>query len=333
MVAMVLVCAPTSLARVRTFLLIGQSNMEGYGEWDEADFTEPLPFLPIWSFGGASTHRWLQMGPGFGAKAGLFGPEITLATTLHEAFSEDTLGFIKVGWGGTNLDEEWLSPSSGGPGHTYQALVESWEAADGSWPFGFSGLVEGVFWMQGESDAMDSGMASRYRENFTVFVQDVRKLVKNPAVPWVTGLIDVQTWWVHADTVRKAQVDVAASDRNMVTVETVGLETNTVHYTAQGQKDLGILFAKAWLKLAGYKIPVSVPPKASDGSSSGLARIPDHSKVRAVSVDGSLSSWEDFQGTWPFPPSLCRLGCVLQVRPPSGEAFSLRVSPSLGISH
>ena len=43
-----------------------------------------------------------------------FGPELGIADKLHEMYPDEMFFIIKYAWGGTNLYEQWLSPSSKG---------------------------------------------------------------------------------------------------------------------------------------------------------------------------------------------------------------------------
>ncbi len=59
-----------------------------------------------------------------GEAGGCFGPELGLAEKLHEEHPDELFFIIKYAWGGTNLFEQWLSPSSDGKtGELYRAFV------------------------------------------------------------------------------------------------------------------------------------------------------------------------------------------------------------------
>ena len=56
---------------------------------------------------------------------GGFGPELGLAEKLHELYPDRTFFIIKCAWGGTNLFEQWLSPSSDGKtGDLYRKFTD-----------------------------------------------------------------------------------------------------------------------------------------------------------------------------------------------------------------
>ena len=55
---------------------------------------------------------------------GGFGPELGLAEKLSEKYPDETFFIIKCSWGGTNLYEQWLSPSSSGKtGKYYKEFI------------------------------------------------------------------------------------------------------------------------------------------------------------------------------------------------------------------
>jgi hypothetical protein len=173
-----------------------------------------------------------------------FGPEMTFGELLSARYPSDTFYLIKVAVGGTMLAGKWRPPSTGGPGYWYSALLGNVSSA-------LDSLVsrpplEGVFWMQGESDATLDSTATAYSANLRAFVADLRKAWNAPGVPWYIGLIDIQPSWPYAATVRAAQADVAQNLSCIVVVETMGLQTDGVHYGTEGQKELGRRFAEAW---------------------------------------------------------------------------------------
>ena len=62
---------------------------------------------------------------------GGFGPELGLAEKLHELYPDETFFIIKCAWGGTNLYEQWLSPSGAGKtGELYQSFAAFVTARD-----------------------------------------------------------------------------------------------------------------------------------------------------------------------------------------------------------
>jgi len=263
--AFVLLPAGLAHARVRTFLLGGQSNMAGYGVVAETGFQEDsTATIAIWNAWGGQKGGWMLLGPGFGKDDASFGPERTLGTILARAFPGDTIALVKIAVAATSIAVDWLPPSSGGPGPLYTSLRTWIDAARNAWPHGELPPFEAAFWMQGESDALDSVFASSYQTHLESFIQDVRADRSDPNLPWIVALIDLQPTWPFAPTVRKAQRAVSARLSGVGIVETRGLATDGTHYTAEGQLELGRRLSLRWLSLR-EGAPDTLPPVDSSG--------------------------------------------------------------------
>ena len=132
-----------------------------------------------------------------------FGPELGIAKMLSNKFPNDSMAFLKIPWGGTILETNWLNDQPK-PGETTSAyswfigkLKEALNRLSQS-PQGYE--IQGVIWMQGEGDATDSGMAARYSQNLRNFVESKLRpdLGQYPAhlingvVPFVYGRIHNQ---------------------------------------------------------------------------------------------------------------------------------------------
>ena len=122
-----------------------------------------------------------------GASSPIFGPEVGLARYLYGAGHRD-LFVVKVAFSGTSLAVDWSSH-----GDDLQSLITRVEAAE-TWATdnGWSPTVRGIYWMQGESDAMNATYAAAYRTNLLQFIVNVRHSLKlKSTVPFVIGQIDL----------------------------------------------------------------------------------------------------------------------------------------------
>jgi len=307
------------------FVLAGQSNMAGLGVVSEADFPDSIPQVRVWNGFGELSGGWGPLRPGLAFKKENFGPEMTFGELLSARSPSDTFYLIKVAVGGTMLADEWRPPSAGGPGYWYSAMLENVSSA-------LDSLVsrpplEGVIWMQGESDAIHDSTARAYSANLRAFVADVRKAWNAPAVPWYIGLIDTQPSWPYAATVRAAQADVAQYLSCIVSVETIGLQTDGVHYGTEGQKQLGRLFAEAWMARTssverGDKIRLI--SRFGDITLVGL-NVP-LAKARWVDWNGATTEWFKIgEGMIPIHRS-GRTRC-LQIAIPGERTYVMKVPP------
>jgi len=254
------VCAFAVLAALparaeRHFLVLaGQSNMEGKSAWAGQGFPDSIPEIRTWSAFGGHSGSWMALQPGTSFDTSTFGPELTLGMRLHAALPKDSFFLVKVAFGGTTLATDWLPPSCGGPGPLYDLLRRL--VAEARPEFESNTLVlDGFFWMQGESDAVADSTARAYATRLDSFIVELRRDWGDSVAPWVIGLIDDQPTWPYANLVREAQTQAETLLPRVGLVETVGLGTDGVHYDAEGTKQLGRLFADRWLELKGLKSP------------------------------------------------------------------------------
>ena len=145
-----------------------------------------------------------------------FGPELGMAERLNELYPDKTFFIIKCAWGGTNLYEQWLSPTSKGKtGDKYDTFVrfvksslKYLEAKN------YNVEIEAMCWMQGESDSFSIENATDYEEHLTNFIGDIRKKFKKYAaedgIAFVDAYIaDNPMYWVYCDEVNECKRRVA----------------------------------------------------------------------------------------------------------------------------
>lgn len=253
MVAVLLLLLPDHAPAERHLLVLaGQSNMEGTAPYAQAGLPDSIPGVLVWNAFGQRAGAWMPMVHGHSFDTSAFGPEWTLLERLVAKLPGDTFAILKVSSGATSLEGHWRSPSSGDTaGPMYLALLGAMDSARRTYSHGdipFSGF----FWMQGESDAVQKASAEVYRERLEAFIVDLRREWSDTSARWILGQIDVQPAWPWADLVREGTIVAAEALERVSLVETVGLPTDGVHYTAEGTKRLGILFADRWLVDKGY---------------------------------------------------------------------------------
>ncbi|MBN1393931.1 MAG: PEP-CTERM sorting domain-containing protein [Pirellulales bacterium] len=234
--------AAPAAGATKVYLLAGQSNMVGRGVCAELDppYDDPLPAVNFWNNGS-----WTALRSGFGFTADHFGPEVSFGRAIAEAFPDDDIYLVKYGVGATNLAVDW-KPDGSGP--CYNALKSTVDAAladlraDNRDP-----AVAGMLWMQGESDAQNSGYATAYQANLTDFIQSVREDFGASGAPFVIGRITAFYGTPEDNNkVRLAQQTVAELDDRADWFSTDDLQIGAVpgHYGTQGQIDLGLLYAE-----------------------------------------------------------------------------------------
>ena len=187
-----------------------------------------------------------------------FGPELGMAEKLNEMYPEDLFFIIKCAWGGTNLYEQWLSPSSPGKtGILYSKFVKYVET---SMKYliskNYEVEIDGMCWMQGESDSFSVEHATKYEQNLNNFINDVRKKFskyQNDGIAFIDAYIDAKpAYWVYYEMVNTSKQKVAEMSSLNVVIDTVaeGLTCtkepegtpDMAHYDSLSEIKLGHLF-------------------------------------------------------------------------------------------
>ena len=200
-----------------------------------------------------------------GEMEGCFGPELGIADKLNELYPDRTFFIIKCAWGGTNLFEQWLSPSSKGKtGKLYiqfvdfvQTSIEYLERKN------YNVKIEAMCWMQGESDSFSVKNGNDYEKHLNNFIKDIRqkfkKYASNDGIAFVDAYIaDNPAYWVYCDLVNASKKKVSDSSPINALVDTIthGLTCekepegapDMAHYDSMSQIKLGHLFAEEAIK-------------------------------------------------------------------------------------
>ena len=188
-----------------------------------------------------------------------FGPELGLADKLNELYPEKTFFIIKYAWGGTNLYEQWLSPSSGVAGPLYESFVAYVRNSVKYLELkNYKVKIEGMCWMQGEADSMEDESTLNYDENLSNFINDIRgefsEYSSNDGIGFVDAYIAATIFWKNYIKLNEAKQSVADSAPNNVVIDTIesGLsvlnepegEPDIAHYDSLSELKLGHLFAE-----------------------------------------------------------------------------------------
>ena len=192
-----------------------------------------------------------------GEVEGHFGPELGMAEKLHEQYPDETIFIIKCAWGGTNLYDQWLSPSSKGKtGKLYQQFVAYVESSlEYLVSKNYNIRIEGMCWMQGESDAGSVKTASRYGAHLENFIGDIRNRFANYAAEDGIAFVDAyiaanSSYWVYYEMVNDAKRAVAEASGLNAVVDTSMLvctgepegTPDLAHYDSLSEIKLGHMF-------------------------------------------------------------------------------------------
>lgn len=206
------------------YLLVGQSNMNGYGYVSE--LPKPLNteiegariFLgqlkedqrPVDGAG-----HWSPVIPGLGKGAETgnealtpsdrFGPELTFAARMRDLRPSENVAIIKYAKGGSGLDVRragsgtWDPHDTRGEGptrginqydHALATIDRALKARDIDGDGEEDTLIPaGIVWMQGETDATDKSAADDYAENLAEIAELFRAALRRDDLPFVIGRI------------------------------------------------------------------------------------------------------------------------------------------------
>jgi hypothetical protein len=239
------------------FVLSGQSNMVGQGARTDELSAEQRKLPPNVRFFDQGKETSLDTRP-------YFGPEVAMAPLLSARFPDREIWLFKYAFGGTSLyawSPEWSEEKAIAVGNKgaalYPRLISSIRDVAGDQAVEYAGL----FWMQGERDALYDFAAAEYEQNFIQFAEAVRRDLKTPDMPVLIGQIDpAVAQYRHASQVRAAQEKLGKTGRLMKMVSTEGLvRIDAAHFDTASQLRLGERFARAWLEYVKELSPKKPP--------------------------------------------------------------------------
>lgn len=207
------------------------------------------------------TKGFIQTTTNLGEPGGHFGPEVGLAEKLHESNKDQLYFIIKFTWSASDLFNQWLSPSSKGKtGMLYKNFTryvnQSIRYLKSK---NYDVSIEGICWMQGESDAFTIENGTNYEIHLKNFIKDLRKefdrFSSSDGIAFIDAYIAASpAYWVYYELVNESKRKVAESSSMNVVIDTNahGLETHKepieqpdmAHYDSLSEIKLGHLFAQ-----------------------------------------------------------------------------------------
>jgi hypothetical protein len=251
---------PPLVTRVRVFLQGGQSNSEGRADPAQLPAGLQLPQDDV-DFYYYADNALTKLRPATNGGT-QFGPEITFGRRLSDRLCRDAsnrVAVVKYSVGGSNLHTQWKAggdATTAGDGPYYvnwqNTVAAGLAALAANYPYAEI-TVEGMIWMQGESDADTAEHGAAYDANLTALIADIRLTLGLPRLPFVIGRIGQSS--LHGRSgyaaVRVAQAVVAARNSWTGWIDTDGfsLKSDNLHFDGPGQMAMGYAFADAVLAL------------------------------------------------------------------------------------
>lgn len=284
-----LLAVPLSAKDFQTYLLAGQSNMDGYGYVSELPEGYDSFAGDVWIYHGKTLKDdepaegkglWAPLSAGHGkgfstdgetnALSERFGPELGFAKIMSAQDPAVAIALVKYARGGSSLDAlaekksgNWNVDYANGAGvnqydHCIATIRAAFESSDIDGDGELDRLVPaGILWMQGESDGHDLGAAYRYEENLQELMTLFRAAMRDSDLPVAIGRISDSKndpsglVWEFGNVVRAKQAAYCNEDANaqLVTSTDGYAYSDKWHYDSSGFIDLGEQFAKAILEL------------------------------------------------------------------------------------
>ncbi|MDB4537519.1 hypothetical protein N9230_02780 [Akkermansiaceae bacterium] len=310
---------PSTVKRIRGFLLGGQSNADGRGN------SSDLPTSPVnlqspqsdvdFYESSLTTLRPLD---------GEFGPEITWGRCLADSLADDTssrVAIIKSAAGGTSLQVDWKGGGDGtttGDGPRYLTFQNTVTAGINALESAYPNAVidfEGMLWVQGERDGK-GGFEDSYEANLINFISDVRATYRAD-LPFIIVRLSIDQTDIPAlplEIVRDAQTAVAAADPLAALIDTdeFGVQADSLHFDASGLQEIGNAACPLSLNFLPFTSPLTLTPTAGGnleftvtGPFQGLRYTlyanPDLGPANWVEIDAKTASGPTL--TFSIPPS------------------------------
>ena len=232
------------------FLLVGQSNMKGRGLIDPKPVTNErnLFFHPKqqqWNISRDPLHSAGTPDLIDGSDNAGTGPGMSFAMTLLEKRPEMAVGLIPAAVGGA-------------PINSYKTTLFDRSLmlmAEGRKQSPLKTEIKAILWLQGESDATESGCLT-YEEKLLDLVDRYRKELKNPELPFIActigSFIHPHKRFTHSREINEILLRLPSKRKHTACIDARDLAVTTgdkLHYCKDAQIEIGKRFAAAYLKL------------------------------------------------------------------------------------
>lgn len=242
-------CGPVRLSeksKFHLFLLVGQSNMAGRGKVEAMDTVAHPRVLSL-----DRSDQWVPAIDPIHFDKPVAGVCLgrTFGILLAERIPEITVGLIPCAAGGSPISvwvpgQYWEQTQN----RPYDEAIRRTKIALAS------GVLKGILWHQGESDAVPA-LAGTYEQSLHALIQRFRADLNAPDVPFVAGQLarfPDRPWDEARTIVNAAHEHLPEMVRHTAFVPSDGLihGGDGVHFDAESLREFGRRYAEAYLRSA-----------------------------------------------------------------------------------
>ncbi len=228
---------------LRSFLMIGQSNMACRGEFAD------VPPIDNFRCYMLRNGRFLRMSEPVNPDRAIFGIKFHSGTSLAASFANELanekkcrVGLIPCADGGTYIDE-WQ------PGEVlYEHAVFMTKLAMRN------STLSGILWHQGESDCETDELLYSYKEKLKNLAASLRRDLGVPDLPFIVGELSENITWDFAKRVpefNRRLHEAAGEIPNCAVVSSAGLELKPdgIHFNAVSLREFGKRYFEKYREL------------------------------------------------------------------------------------
>ncbi|MBD3384036.1 sialate O-acetylesterase [candidate division KSB1 bacterium] len=227
------------------YLLIGQSNMAGRGEVAAVD---TIPHPRVYALN--RDNQWVpaQDPVHFDKPIAGVGPGLPFGKRMAELNPGIVIGLIPCAKGGSKI-HHWRTGVYHDSTYSYpydEMLERTRSVLD-------DGILKGVLWHQGEGNSLNKEYAEDYEEKLIAFVEQLRKDLKHPELPFIAAELGVflPERFSQRRTVTDAIRNLPRRLRNTAVVSSKGLTAkgDSIHFNSASARLLGERYAEMMCKV------------------------------------------------------------------------------------
>jgi hypothetical protein len=240
---------PDGIEQVDIFLLMGQSNMVGYGPLpaSQSEYPHILNMSMANDQWIPARHPLHDKANGAGVGSGL-----DFAQELVKQNSHVMVALIPLAQGGSWIDL-WKESSA-----NYDNTIRRAKKALAGFPQG-TARIAGVLWLQGESDSVD-GRYAVYAGKLSSLIQCLRADLNEPELPFIACTIrpDIipKDKYLYVKEINEVLMSLPERVHNTACVDARDLKGHIgdfMHYNTESQQFIGERFADEYFRLTGAK--------------------------------------------------------------------------------